>query len=126
MFVARLMLSGRGASPRKLRGQVLEHRAEFFVSALGAALDHVGDDFFPALARQAHGRRPLRLVAGAAHLEEGILAGPIRQLSRGGRAQPKHEANTRAMAHVRMACDPCLSVHVFTRTRHPLHELNCD
>ena len=75
----------------KVLGQVLEDRAEFLVSALGATLDHVGDDFLPALARQAHGRRPLRLVAGAADFEEGILPGPVRKLSRGRRAQSQHE-----------------------------------
>ena len=54
MFVARLMLSGRGASPRKFVGQVLEDSAELLVGALGAALDHVADDFFPSFARQPH------------------------------------------------------------------------
>ena len=87
----------------KMRGEVLEDRAEFLVSALGAPLDHVGDDFFPALARQAHGRRPLCLMAGAADLEERVLSSPIRQLGRGGRAQSKHEPERRN--------DDCANAH---------------
>jgi hypothetical protein len=40
---------------QKVGGEILEHRPEFLVGAFGAALDHVGDDFFPALTRQPDG-----------------------------------------------------------------------